>query len=313
MMEEMQTANMPADDGTALGAGQPPEAPQPPARPTPAPPAPAKPERVRRVGTFTMGLALIFTGACIALYYLWPAFPVFTALKFTPVLLICLGVEVLVYAGRGARLKYDLLSMFVCFCMLVAGGCAALLPAAWQYWGPEREMARRQMANGLEQQASGLVDGKVVADVDAWVDLQRVDLAAGLQPSDPLYITVSLRGPYDGPEAFAADCKQVLGQLSGLPARLKRVEFSWEGGAERRYYLASNGQLDQSATAEQLAAMVTSLVQYEGDWYRPEELRDHLDEKDAYRREMLDSGEYTPEQYEQAQAEADLQRAALGL
>ena len=82
---------------------------------------PEKPQRVRRVGSFTMGIALIACGILVLLFLLFHNIEmVTTAAKWSPVLLILLGVEILLsnFLFRKDRLKYDFLSGFFCLCIV---------------------------------------------------------------------------------------------------------------------------------------------------------------------------------------------------
>ena len=71
-------------------------------QPAPEQPAPAAPKaateapRVRRVGTFTMGVTMILVGLLIvcSLFGLW--IPLEWVFRFSPLILVALGVEVLV-------------------------------------------------------------------------------------------------------------------------------------------------------------------------------------------------------------------------
>lgn len=92
-------------------------APIPPAPPAPVPPVPiqapsARPPR--RVGTFTLGLTLVVLGVFVplALYFGGNAWKL---LQFAPVVLLCLGVEILIYAIRfkTEKFRYDGLSIFM--------------------------------------------------------------------------------------------------------------------------------------------------------------------------------------------------------
>lgn len=93
--------------------GQPPQA--------PVPPAPSGPVYVqapvikqRRVGTFTLGLTLIILGILVpvALFFGGAAWRI---LQFAPVVLLCLGGEILLYAIRykEEKFRYDGLSIFL--------------------------------------------------------------------------------------------------------------------------------------------------------------------------------------------------------
>ena len=77
-------------------------------------PAPKAPESapVRRVGTLTLGVCLIVCGVLFLCYFFVPHFNWELALKIAPAAgLILLGCEVLYFAARPQRWKYDFLSV----------------------------------------------------------------------------------------------------------------------------------------------------------------------------------------------------------
>ena len=78
--------------------------------------APKAPESapVRRVGTLTLGVCLIACGMLFLCYFFVPHFNWELALKIAPAAgLILLGCEVLYFAARPQRWKYDFLSVFL--------------------------------------------------------------------------------------------------------------------------------------------------------------------------------------------------------
>ena len=86
-------------------------------------PAPKAPESapVRRVGTLTLGVCLIACGVLFLCYFFVPHFNWDLALKIAPAAgLILLGCEVLYFAARPQRWKYDFLSVFLCIVLMAA-------------------------------------------------------------------------------------------------------------------------------------------------------------------------------------------------
>ena len=78
--------------------------------------------RVRRVGSFTMGIALIVCGIVAILGLFRTDFDLILIAKFAPIVLILLGLEILVSSilFKRDKLKYDILSGFFCF-LLICG------------------------------------------------------------------------------------------------------------------------------------------------------------------------------------------------
>ena len=72
--------------------------------------------RVRRVGTATLGIALILIGSIWLLDLLLPRFELMQAARFSPVILILLGLEFLSvgFAKEDRPVRYDIFSVFMC-------------------------------------------------------------------------------------------------------------------------------------------------------------------------------------------------------
>ncbi len=93
----------------------------------------------RRVGTFTFGLTLVAGGLAMLAGMFFPHLDLTLALQLSPLLLISLGVEVLLAARGGGRVRYDWVGMLLC-CVIVCAALA-LYAAAWflvhggnEYW-----------------------------------------------------------------------------------------------------------------------------------------------------------------------------------
>ena len=88
-------------------------------------------ERQRRVGTFTLGVVLVVSGALMLASMFWPQLDWEWALKCSPLILIGLGVETLIAAKGGGKVKYDWVGMVLCF-VLVCAGSPGRVPCAIQ-------------------------------------------------------------------------------------------------------------------------------------------------------------------------------------
>ena len=99
-------------------------------------PAPKAPENVpvRRVGTVTLGVCLMAAGVLFLCYSFVPNFNWELALKIAPAAgLILLGCEVLYFAAKPQRWKYDFLSVFLCIVLMVSAFGGACLMAAFDF------------------------------------------------------------------------------------------------------------------------------------------------------------------------------------
>ncbi|MGN0983370.1 MAG: hypothetical protein ACI4OI_00895, partial [Gemmiger sp.] len=197
---------------------EPPTAPQTGARPA------EPPRKVRRVGTFAFGMVLIVTGVLLIARLFVPGLDLITVARFSPVILILLGIEVLIYAARpDVKLKYDFLSMLGCAFILLTVGVAAVLPTLWDYYGPgydayitrrEEELqeaiynavTRTPALNGKVRDAHLGVSARCTVDWQGNVD--RV--------GEQVNAWVTLSNGYQSAEAFAADCQAVMDACRGL-------------------------------------------------------------------------------------------------
>ena len=85
----------------------------------------------RRVGTFTLGAVLVAAGCGMLASLLWPSFEPGWLLNASPLILVALGVETLLSARSGGKVKYDWLGMLLCF--LLVGAAMVFYTAAWAY------------------------------------------------------------------------------------------------------------------------------------------------------------------------------------
>lgn len=85
----------------------------------------------RRVGTFTLGVTLVAAGAAMLASWFWPGFQPQWLVNASPVILILLGIEVLIAAGGGGRVRYDWAGIILCF--LITCAALAMYAAAWWF------------------------------------------------------------------------------------------------------------------------------------------------------------------------------------
>lgn len=271
--------------------------------------------KVRRVGFFTLGIALILTGGCIAASMILPDFPLFTVAKLAPLVLVALGVEVLwANARKGdAQLKYDLLSMFVCFVLICASMGAATLPILLRYYGPDREYTERRLQQELEEQLNEKLPDGIVLDGYSYVDLNRMEFdremtLADLKTEDLVRVNLTLAGAYADENAFAEACAQMLPALRELG--VDQVDCHSENGDDQ-WELQIGGPFQMNASAQELAVQVTHMVRYWEDdrytWWDEDELTEHLAEQEntdlQEPQPEADSTEITMEQAGETSAE----------
>ena len=122
------------------------------AQPGSVPPPECKPSEkpLRRVGSLTLGACLIAAGVFFLLYFFVPGFDVQLTLKIAPaVALVLLGCEVLFFAARPGRWKYDFVSVLVCLVLMAGCFCMAMLPMLWDELSGENQQTMNRLYDGI--------------------------------------------------------------------------------------------------------------------------------------------------------------------
>ena len=186
----------------------------------------------RRVGSFTLGACLIAAGIFFLLAYFVPGVDWKLMLKIAPAAgLILLGGEVLFFAARPGRWKYDFWSVLICLVLMGGCFCLSLLPVVWEEISPER----RQTELRLGQEYTAEVYDQIktaapevrVKDIhgNAYLYSSKTETLRDLDAGGGhLSLTVVLFGDYDSVQAFAQDCRRVtdaVQQCSALPDELR--------------------------------------------------------------------------------------------
>ena len=188
------------------------------AQPGSVPPPEHKPAEkpLRRVGSLTLGACLIAAGVFFLLYFFVPGFDVQLTLKIAPaVALVLLGCEVLFFAARPGRWKYDFVSVLVCLVLMAGCFCMAMLPLLWdEVSGENQQTMNRLSTQAIDELYTACKrDAQDIAirDISGRLYLsgpqaETLQQAAALPAGDTcLTLTVELFGPYDSAAAFARD------------------------------------------------------------------------------------------------------------
>lgn len=197
-----------------------------------APEMPGKQPPLRRVGSFTLGACLIAAGIFFLLTYFVPGFDWQLTLKIAPAAgLVMLGGEVLFFAARPGRWKYDFWSVLICLVLMGGCFCLSLLPVVWDELGPERNQASMKLSQQYTAEAYDRIKTAApevrVKDIrgNAYLYSSKTETLRDLDAGDGhLSLTVELFGDYDSVQAFAQDCRRVtdaVQQCSALPDELR--------------------------------------------------------------------------------------------
>ena len=239
-----------------------------------APEMPGKQPPLRRVGSFTLGACLIAAGAFFLCYHFVPGFDWQLALKIVPAAgLVMLGGEVLFFAARPGRWKYDFWSVLIC--LVLMGGCfgLSLLPVVWEEIGPERDQASMKLSQQYTADAYAQIrksdpdapvkdiSGNVYLYTGAVKTLEDIDGGSGYVTLD-----VELSGSYGSAEQFAQACRSMTDAVQQCRPQPDTLIFAWSpdndpgqsltaGTLQRveQYTLELDGIAQLDWTAEQMA------------------------------------------------------------
>ena len=234
------------------------------------------PKKVRRVGSVAFALVLIAAGVLLIVYQFMPQFDLLKILKFSPVILIALGIEMLVYSARpDVKVKFDWLAMLGTAFTLCIVGTAALLPLAISEWNPARDYAR----NRIESQKADAMYSALTADPALNVEVRFFHEADGdytLQSGDDCILYAALQGPYADAETFAADCMAVMQRAADDGLGFTCYHFNADEDTDDgiSYYLDCVASYPAGLTAAQVAQRVQASYHYDNNSFLSEADRD---------------------------------------
>lgn len=235
----------------------------------------------RRVGSLTLGACLIAAGIFFLCYYFVPGFDWQLVVRIAPAAaLVLLGCEVLFFAARPGRWKYDFVSVLVCLVLIACCFGLSLLPAVWDEIDPARGQNEMKLSKAYTTQVYEALR-KENPDLrlrDVYTDLylysNDVNALQEMQPGDGhLSLTVMLYGPYDSTGAFAQDCRSVAGTVRAGTLQPDELRIVWspdndpgqslDSGTLQRveqYTLELDGTVQLDWTADEMERQVE--VQY---------------------------------------------------
>ena len=200
-----------------------------------APEMPGKQPPLRRVGSFTLGVCLIAAGIFFLLTYFVPGFPTQPVLRIVPAAgLVMLGGEVLFFAARPGRWKYDFWSVLICLGLMAGCFGLSLLPVVWDELGPERNQASMKLSQQYTADAYAQIrksdpdapvkdiSGNVYLYTGAVKTLEDIDGGSGYVTLD-----VELSGSYGSAEQFAQACRSMTDAVQQCRPQPDTLIFAW--------------------------------------------------------------------------------------
>ena len=196
---------------------------------------------VRRVGSLTLGVCLIAAGVFFLCFYFVPNFNSELVLRIAPAAGLCLlGGEVLFFAARPKRWKYDFLSVFICLVLMVCCFCMSFLPVLVERFGPDGGARETKISTEYEKTLYAAIqkDAPEIAmkDIVVWlrdyygkaetVSTAAKDINSGL---GVLHLNIELFGPYEQKAAFAMDCRKLTDIIQKQVLQPAVVTFYYDG------------------------------------------------------------------------------------
>ena len=213
-----------------------------------------------------------------------PQFDLLKILKFSPVILIALGIEMLVYSARpDVKVKFDWLAMLGTAFTLCIVGTAALLPPGNQRVGtrsqlcpkPHREPKKTEaMYNALSTEPE-LKARTNSLSVNVWFNHETHGNYT-LQDGDDCILHTELVNDYVDAETFAADCMAVMQAAQAENLGFTRYSFSTDEDTDDgiSYYLDCVASYPAGLTAAQVAQRVQTSYHYDNNSFSSEADRD---------------------------------------
>lgn len=233
-----------------------------------APAAPQQEKPRRRVGSLTLGVCLIAAGIFFGCYYFVPGFDGQLVLKIAPAAgLVLLGCEVLFFACRPGRWKYDFWSVLICLVLMGGCFCLSLLPVVWEEIGPERNQASMKLSQQYTADAYAQIrksdpdapvkdiSGNVYLYTGAVKTLEDIDGGSGYVTLD-----VELSGSYGSAEQFAQACRSMTDAVQQCRPQPDTLIFAWSPDNDPEESLGT-GTLQQ---VEQYTLKLVGIAQL--DW-----------------------------------------------
>ena len=267
-----------------------------------APEMPGKQPPLRRVGSFTLGVCLIAAGIFFLLTYFVPGFPTQPVLRIVPAAgLVMLGSEVLFFAARPGRWKYDFWSVLICLVLMGGCFCLSLLTVVWDELGPERNQASMKLSQQYTADAYAQIrksdpdapvkdiSGNVYLYTGAVKTLEDIDGGSGYVTLD-----VELSGSYGSAEQFAQACRSMTDAVQQCRPQPDTLIFAWSPDNDPEESLGT-GTLQQ---AEQYTLELVGIAQL--DWTadqmaRQTEIQYLLDEENEEQTDADDASEESAE------------------
>lgn len=297
-----ETASIPKE--TKAYSSMPPRYPQPPQY---AIPPVQQRHQGRRVGTVTMACALIAVGVLLIIGSFNQSISFLMMARLAPIILIVLGIEILVryFVSKGEKLRYDFLSGFVCFVLIMGSLGMAAIPEVWNNWGPHREILEETLrAEANQICAKALKDEKSVSSMNLSVQLHHSDLPEemtleDLRAADFVRADLIILNSFQNEEDFVKAAQPILKKMADTGIPFDYINITTPSVEMRYgYSLYLEDSLGYDLTVEQLLDNIS--VYYDDST----EYDEDYEEMEAFAENYLEEFHIFVEQYAEAMPEA---------
>ena len=236
---------------------------------------PKPPVKVRRVGTFSLGLMLVAIGAIQLAQIFMPNVNVLSVVKYAPVVLIVLGIEVLIYAARpDVKIKYDGISIFLCIIIMLTAGASGAVAAVAQAFTPEnvtkRVTAEEQYKKTVQEALNSIPNAHdFVHDYSIDVSSEHwfMDMPVGTMHAT-VYLTMNY-GAQSTAEEFVRDCMKVMDAINAtdIPVEYYRFDVDQHNLTDGEVWSVWLDEWELHGNMQNIAAHVDTVYYVDGDAY----------------------------------------------
>ncbi len=232
-------------------------------------------------GILSLAITLIFMGVVVICCFFAEAPDYMLPMKLAPVSAVLLGLELLIYhiaSGRKFRIHFPAIILMV---LLLVGCCTIAVVMNDSYTETRTEYNNRTIAAQIYE--SGYHELRHAADIKeitVEVDLNpegaaRIEGIESLSVDDNIVLTVTFGGTYNGPAAFASECKTVIDayRFLGIPV----TDFHFINDSRfSSFRLDVKGQFMQDYSEQDLVSEISYV--YVEDYDYIEDLQDFVGE-----------------------------------
>lgn len=230
-------------------------------------------------GIVSLSITLIFMGIVVICCFFADHPDYLLPMKLAPVSAILLGLELFVYhitSGRKFRIH---IPAIIITALIIAGCCTMAVVMDRSYTETRTEYNNRSIAAEIyEKGYYELRHAADIKEIEVEVDLNpdgaaRIEGIESLSADDTVVLTVTFSGTYNGPAAFASECKTVIDAYRFLGIPVTRFHFVNDSRFSS-FRLDVNGQFMQDYSEDDLIEEIAYV--YVDDYDYIDDLQDFI-------------------------------------